>query len=166
MGPLQTLSPLCMLSTLYLQCMLCLLSMSQFCLPLHLLNPHCLPQFIQMIPQKAHDANTDCESSSHNCEQHDSCLLQDANESPPVAQNAKQSGPVADNDSATHAMQSITNDSAETCQQGCILPFFKEEFKFETVGDGTTVHSLSVHSAHASVNACCAPQGAQLQVSL
>ncbi len=96
-----------MLSPLYLQCTLC---MSQFCLPLRLLcmlSPHCLPQFIQLILQEAHDANTDCESSSHNCGQHDSCLLQDANDSPPVAQDTRQSGPVADNGSATHVTHSI-----------------------------------------------------------
>ena len=80
MGALQTLSPLCMLGTLYLQCTLCLLSMSQFCLPLCLFcmpSPCCLPQFIQLVSHGADDAQTDCDSSSHDCEQHDTWLLQD-----------------------------------------------------------------------------------------
>jgi hypothetical protein len=77
-----------MLSTLYLQCTLCLLSVRQFCLPLRLLcmlSPCCLLQLIQQIPQKADDAHTECSSSSHDYEQHDTCLLQD-HESPPVSQ--------------------------------------------------------------------------------
>ena len=72
MGPLQTLSPLCMLSTL------CLLSMTLFRLPLRLpymLSPCYLPQFIQLTSQGADDAHTDCDSSSHNCEEHEIMLF-------------------------------------------------------------------------------------------
>ncbi len=131
-------------------------------------SPCCLPKFIQLVSQGADDAHTDSDSSSHNygCMRPAYCRTT-ANESPPVAQNTKQSGPVADNASATHAMQSIIRQTIVLrLEQGGILQFFKKEFEFETVGDGTAVHSLSVHSAHASVNACCAPQGAQLQVSV